>query len=128
MGDLFPSWLVSRGRLPRACRVSIVSCRSFVPSCVVGFGGSWCVLASYALRMFRRPWIFALAVAALILFLFFWLIPNLSRFVSMAFSFMVLEPTIKLSWSDVHPGFLAFLRMFIKFSYCLDTILSFLSR
>ena len=45
----------------------------------------------------------------------------------MAFSFMVLEPTIKLSWSDVHPGFLAFLRMFIKFSYCLDAILSFLS-
>jgi hypothetical protein len=22
----------------------------------------------------------------------------------MTFSFMVLEPTIKLSWSDVHPG------------------------
>ena len=78
--------------------------------------------------MSRRPWIFALAVAALILFLFFWLIPSLSRFVSMAFSFMVLEPTIKLSWSDVHPVFLAFLRMFIKFSYCLDAILSFLSR
>ena len=78
--------------------------------------------------MFRRSWIFALAVAALILFLFFWLIPSLSRFVSMVFSLMVLEPTIKLSWSDVHPGFLAFLRMFIKFSYCLDTILSFLSR
>ncbi len=78
--------------------------------------------------MLRRPWIFALAVIALIFFLFFWLIPSLSRLVSITFSFMVLEPTIKFSWSDVHPGFLAFLRMLIKFSYCLDVILSFLSR
>jgi hypothetical protein len=38
-----------------------------------------------------------------------------------------LEPTMKLSWSDVHPGFLVFRRMFIKFSYCLDAMLSFLS-
>ncbi len=72
---------------------------------------------------------FALAVAALIFFFFFfWLIPNLSRLVSMSFSFMVLEPTIKFSWSVVHPVFLAFLRISIKFSYCLDAILSFLSR
>jgi hypothetical protein len=49
-----------------------------------------------------------LAVVALIFFFFFCLIPSLSRFVSMAFSFMVLEPTIKLSWSDVHPGFWPF--------------------
>ncbi len=78
--------------------------------------------------MLRSLWILVLAVAALIFFLFFWLIPSLSRFVSMTFSFIDLEPTIKLSWSDVHPGFLAFLRMFIKFSYCLETISSFLSR
>ena len=78
--------------------------------------------------MLRKPWIFALAVAALIFFLFFWLIPSLSRLVSIAFSFMVLEPTMKLSWSDVHPGFLAFLRISIKFSYCFDAILSFLAR
>jgi hypothetical protein len=52
--------------------------------------------------MLRRLWIFVLAVAALIFFLFFWLIPSLSRFVSMTFSFMDLEPTMKLSWSDVH--------------------------
>ncbi len=71
---------------------------------------------------------FALAVAALIFCFFFWLIPSLSRLVSMAFSFMVLEPTIKFSWSVVHPGFLAFLRISIKVSYCLDAILSFLSR
>ncbi len=70
----------------------------------------------------------ALAVDALIFFLFFWLIPSLSRFVSMTFSLMVLEPTIKISWSNAHPGFLAFLRMSIKFSYCLDAILSCLSR
>ncbi len=69
--------------------------------------------------MLRRPWIFALAVAALIFFFFFWLIPSFSRLASIAFSFMVLESTIKLSWSDVHPGFLAFLRMFMRFSYCL---------
>ena len=30
-------------------------------------------------------------------FFFFWLIPSLSKLVSMSFSFMVLEPTIKLS-------------------------------
>jgi hypothetical protein len=75
--------------------------------------------------MLRRPWILALAVAA---FFFFWLIPSLSKLVSMAFSFMVLDPTIKFSWSVVHHGFLAFLRISIKFSYCLDAILSFLSR
>ncbi len=78
--------------------------------------------------MLRRPWIFAIAVAVLIFFFFFWLIPSLSRLVSIAFSFMVVEPTIKFSWSDVHPGFLAFLRIFITFSYCLDAILSFLFR
>ncbi len=78
--------------------------------------------------MLRRPWIFALTVVALIFFLFFWLIPSLSRLASISFSFMVLEPTIKLIWSDVHPGFLAFLRMFMKFSYCLNVISSFLSR
>ena len=61
-------------------------------------------------------------------FFFFWLIPIFSRLVSMAFSFMVLEPTMKFSWSVVHPGFLAFLRMFKKFSYCLNAMLSFLSR
>ncbi len=77
--------------------------------------------------MLRRLWIFVLVVAALIFFLFFWLIPNLSRLVSMTFSFIDLEPTMKLSWSDVHPGFLVFRRMFIKFSYCLDAMLSFLS-
>ena len=71
---------------------------------------------------------FALAVAALIFCFFFWLIPSLSMLVSMAFSFMVLEPTMKFSWSVVHPGFLAFLRISIKVSYCLDAILSFLSR
>ena len=71
---------------------------------------------------------FALAVAALIFFFFFWLIPSLSRFVSMVFSFMVLEPTIKFSWSVVHPVCLALLRISIKVSYCLDAILSFLSR
>ncbi len=32
--------------------------------------------------MLRRPWIFALVVAALIFFLFFWLMPSLSRLVS----------------------------------------------
>ncbi len=78
--------------------------------------------------MLRRLWIFVLAVDALIFLLFFWLIPSLSRFVSMAFSFIDLEPTMKLSWSDVQPGFLAFLRMFIKFPYCLNAIFSFLSR
>ena len=62
-------------------------------------------------------------------FLFLFLvIPSLSRLVSMAFSFMVLEPTIKFSWSVVHPVFLAFLRISIKVSYCLDAIFSFLSR
>ncbi len=46
MGRVFvPSWLVCGGRLPRACRVSIVSCKSSVPLFVSGFGESWCVLA-----------------------------------------------------------------------------------
>ncbi len=53
---------------------------------------------------------FASAVAALIFF--FWLIPIFSRLVSMTCSCMVLEPTMKFNWSVVHPGFLAFLRMF----------------
>ena len=61
-------------------------------------------------------------------FFFPWLIPIFSRLVSMAFSFMVFEPTIKFSWSVVHPVFLAFLRISIKVSYCLDAIFSFLSR
>ena len=78
--------------------------------------------------MLRRLWIFVLPVAALILFFFFWLIPNFSRLKSMVFSFMDLDPTMKLSWSDIHPGFLAFLRMFMKFSYCLDVMLFFFSR
>ena len=38
--------------------------------------------------------------------LFFWFMPILSRFVSMGFSFTVLEPTMKFSCSDVHPRFL----------------------
>ena len=42
MGDFVPSWLVCGGRLFRVCRVSIRSCRSSVPSFIVGFGESWC--------------------------------------------------------------------------------------
>ena len=57
---------------------------------------------------------FALAVAALIFCFFFWLIPSLSMLVSMAFSFMVLEPTIKFSWSVVHPGFFGLSKDFHK--------------
>ena len=43
----------------------------------------------------------------------------------MGFSMMDVDPTMKFSWSDVHPGFLAFLRMFMKFSYYL-WVMSFL--
>ena len=46
----------------------------------------------------------------------------------MALSLMDLEPTMKFSWCDVHPGLLAFLRMFMKFSYCLYVMSFFLSR
>jgi hypothetical protein len=35
---------------------------------------------------------------------------------------------MKFSCPDVHPGILAFLRMSIKFSYCLYVMSSFLSR
>jgi hypothetical protein len=41
----------------------------------------------------------------------------------MAFSLMVLEPTIKFICSDVHPGLLPFRRISMKFSYCLDACL-----
>jgi hypothetical protein len=82
--------LACGGRLLRTCRVSITSCNLSVPSLVVDFGESRCVLA---LRMLRRLWIFVLTVVALIFFLFFWLIPSLSRFASMTFSFIDLEPT-----------------------------------
>ena len=61
-------------------------------------------------------------------FFFFWLMPIFSRLVFMTFWFMDLEPTMKFSWSDVHPGFFAFRRIFMKFSYCLDVMMSFLSR
>ncbi len=44
--DFVTSWLASGGRLPRACRVSITSCSvsESVPSHLVDFGESWCVL------------------------------------------------------------------------------------
>ncbi len=71
---------------------------------------------------------FVFVVVSLILFLFFWLMPILSRLVSIAFSFMDLEPTMKFSWSDVHPGFLVFLRMFMRFSYCLYVMSFFVSK
>ncbi len=51
--------------------------------------------------MLRRMWIFVFAVAALIFSFFFWLMTNFPRLMSMVFSFMDLEPTMKLSWSDV---------------------------
>ncbi len=60
--------------------------------------------------------------------LFFWFMPILSRFVSMTFSLMVLEPTVTFICSDVHPGSFAFRRISMKFWYCLDDILSFFSR
>ena len=56
------------------------------------------------MKMLKRLWMFVLPVASLIFFLFFWLMPILSRFSSLAFSLIVLEPTITLSCSDVHPG------------------------
>ena len=59
---------------------------------------------------------------------FFWLMPILSRLISIAFSCMDFEPTMKLSWSDVQPGFLNFLRMFMRFSYCLYVMSFFVSR
>ncbi len=71
---------------------------------------------------------FLLTVASLIFFLFSWLMPIFSRFVSMAFSLIVLEPTIKFSCSDVHPGLLVFCWISMKFSYCLNDMSSFLSR
>ncbi len=46
----------------------------------------------------------------------------------MTLSFIVLDPTSKFICSDVHPGFFAFRSLFMKFSYCLDTMLSFFSR
>ncbi len=71
---------------------------------------------------------FVLSVTSLIFFLFFWLMPILWRFVSMDFSMIVLEPTMKFSCSDVHAGFLSFRRICMKFSYCLDSMFSFISR
>ena len=71
---------------------------------------------------------FVFSVASLIFFLFFLLIPILSRFSSLAFSLIDLEPNMKFSWSDVHPGFLGFLRMSMKFSYCLYVMSSFVPR
>ncbi len=69
---------------------------------------------------------FVLDVVSMIFF--FWLMPILSRLISIAFSFTDFEPTMKLSWSDVQPGFLTFLRMFMRFSYCLYTMSFFVSR
>ena len=47
----------------------------------------------------------------------------------MTFSFIVLESTtmMKFICSDVHPGFFAFRSILMKFSYCLDDLLSFFS-
>ena len=60
-------------------------------------------------------------------FLFLWLMPNFSRFLSMASSLIVLEPTMKFSCSDVHPVFLTLRIMSMRFEYCLRSMLSFLS-
>ena len=68
-----------------------------------------------------------LSCGALYFFLFFWLIPSFSRFLSMTSSLIVLEPTMKFSCSDVQPGFLALRIMSIRFEYCLMSMLSFLS-
>ncbi len=46
----------------------------------------------------------------------------------MTLSFIVLESTMKFICSDVHPGFFAFRSTLMKFSYCLDDMLSFFSR
>ena len=70
---------------------------------------------------------FVLAVALFIFCLFFWLMPIFSRFLSMASSLIVLEPTMKFRCSDVHPGFLALRIMSMRFEYCLRDMLSFLS-
>jgi hypothetical protein len=49
---------------------------------------------------------FVFDVASLMFFLFFWLMPILSRFLSVVLSLIVLESTIKLSCSEVQPGIL----------------------
>ena len=71
---------------------------------------------------------FVLAVASLILFLFFGLIPIMSRFLSMAASSIDFDPTMKFSCSDIHPWPFALRRMLMKLSYCLFAKASFLSR
>ena len=71
---------------------------------------------------------FVLAVASLILFLFFGLMPNLSRFLSMAASSIDFDPTMKFSCSDTHPWPFALRRMSMKLSHCLFAISSFRSR
>ncbi len=43
----------------------------------------------------------------------------------MTFSFTVLEPTMKFICSDVQPEFFVFRSIFMKFSYCLDDMVSF---
>ena len=44
---------------------------------------------------------FVLVVVFFIFVLFFWLMPILSRLISIGFSFMDFESTMKFSWSDV---------------------------
>ena len=62
-------------------------------------------------------------------FFVLWLMrPILSRFLSMAFSSMDLEPTMKFNCCDVHPEILVFLRMSMKFPYCLLALSSVFSR
>ena len=113
-------------RFPRVCFVSIPRCSPSDPSVFGVPCWSWCV-GVVCFEDVEETVDVRFSCDSLYFFLFFWLMPSFSRFLSMASSLIVLDPTMKFSCFDVHPGFLALRIMSIRFEYCLRSILSFLS-